>query len=180
MILKNETLEEQGRYIFLGKNGDYSSWMSLTSFGQGELRRKWLQYFVVPNDAFNVLPSTCTLFTAWIARNESSALWYVTYALALGPYTRHQNEKYRIFVMHSISCTVCTQKVALSLKNHVCPRLVRPSNNSCKQSEFQLKDSSTIFLPYRKKQFLYDHIPTTEDYVIHVADAWKFFLSGFA
>ena len=47
---------------------------------------KWLQYFVVPSDAFKVLPSIKMLLTAWIARNASSDLRYVTYALALGPW----------------------------------------------------------------------------------------------
>lgn len=40
---------------------------------------------MVPSEALSVLPSTWMLFTAWMALRASSALWYVTYADALGP-----------------------------------------------------------------------------------------------
>ncbi len=48
---------------------------------------KWEQYFVVPSDALSVRPSMKMLLTAWMARRASSDFKYVTYALALGPWS---------------------------------------------------------------------------------------------
>ena len=40
--------------------------------GQVWFFMKWLQYLVVPKEAFNVLPSIKMLFTAWMALRASS------------------------------------------------------------------------------------------------------------
>ena len=61
-----------------------------TGFKHCVFFKKWLQYLVVPSDAFNVRPSICRLLTVRIAANASSGRKYVTYALALGPYKHRQ------------------------------------------------------------------------------------------